>query len=52
MIDNALKLLRSSEWYGCSETIEIAKGKNKMPLTIKEGVTKIKRSYKWQTKKK
>lgn len=50
MIDNALKLLRSSEWYGCSEAIEIAKGKNKIPLTIKEGLTKIKRSYKWQTR--
>lgn len=52
MIEETLKLLRMDDWYGCSEAIEIAKGKNRLPKTIKEGLTQIKRDYKWQTRKK
>jgi hypothetical protein len=52
MIEETLELLRAYHWKGCSETIEIAKGKNKLPETIKEGLTQLKRAIKWQTKKK
>ena len=38
-----LKLLKLEKWYGISETIDIAKGKNKIPTSIKEGVDQIKR---------
>jgi hypothetical protein len=40
-----LKLLRLDNFYGISETIEIAKGKYKLPLTLVEGVKSIKRVY-------
>jgi len=30
------KLLKSNDFYGCTENIEIAKGKYKMPETLKE----------------
>jgi hypothetical protein len=43
-----LKLLNIDEFYGVSETIEIAKGKNKIPLSFKEGYKQIKRNRKWQ----
>lgn len=36
MIDLILKLLRSGDHLGYSQTIDIAKGKYKLPLTIKE----------------
>lgn len=51
MIKQIIDLLASSEFYGCSETIEIAKGKYKMPESWKEGKKQIKRSYKWQLRK-
>ena len=40
-----LKLLNIDEFYGISEEIEIAKGKYKMPETIKEGFKQVKRAY-------
>lgn len=43
MIAETIKLLQSSTWYGCSETIEIAKGKNEMPSNWKEAKEQIKR---------
>ena len=52
MIKETLELLRMSDWYGQSEYIEIAKGKNKRITTFKEALTSIKRNYKWQTRKK
>ena len=42
------KLLRSSEFYGVSETIEIAKGKNKLPTTLKQGLEQLKRKNKFK----
>ena len=42
------KLLRSSEFYGISETIEIAKGKNKLPTTLKQGLEQLKRKSKFK----
>lgn len=52
MTEETFKLLKMSDWYGCSENIEIAKGKNKLPETIKEGLIQLKRAIKWQIKKK
>ena len=43
-----LKLLNIDEFYGIDETIEIAKGKNKLPESLKEGYKQIKRNRKWQ----
>jgi len=38
-----LKLLKLDKWYGVSEAIDVAKGKNKIPTSVKEGVDQIKR---------
>lgn len=40
-----IDLLQSDEWLGVSETVEIAKGKYKIPTTVKEGRTQIKRKW-------
>jgi hypothetical protein len=45
-----LKLLNMDDFCGIDEAIEIAKGKNKMPETLKEGYKQIKRTIKWQQK--
>jgi hypothetical protein len=44
------KLLNIDNFYGISENIEIAKGKYKLPETLKQGFKQIKRKYKWQQK--
>tara|TARA_R100000541_G_scaffold4689_4_gene12104 strand:+ start:2515 stop:2667 length:153 start_codon:yes stop_codon:yes gene_type:complete len=44
----AIKLLNLDDFYGLNETIEIAKGKNKLPETLKEGFKQVKRQIKWQ----
>jgi hypothetical protein len=36
MISNVLNMLRLGNHYGLSENIEIAKGKYKIPTTVKE----------------
>jgi len=43
------ELLRMNRFVGVSKTIDIAKGCNKIPETVKEGIDQIKR--KWQEKK-
>ena len=43
-----IKLLNIDNFFGLDETIEIAKGKNKLPETLKEGFKQIKRITKWQ----
>jgi len=43
-----IKLLNIDNFYGIDETIEIAKGKNKLPETFKEGFKQIKRHTKWK----
>lgn len=43
MIELTLQLLRLSEFKGISENIDIAKGKHKLPMSIKEGVYHYKR---------
>jgi hypothetical protein len=44
----AIKLLKIDDFYGVSENIEIAKGKYKLPSSIKEGLRQIKRESKWK----
>lgn len=46
-----IKLLQSGTWYGHSETIEIAKGKNAIPKTWKEAKEKIRRRKYMETDK-
>ena len=43
MIKNILAMLSIDDFYGLSDNIDIAKGINKQPTTIKEGLKKIKR---------
>ena len=38
-----LKLLNIDDFYGICEEIEIAKGKYKLPLSLKEGFKQLKR---------
>lgn len=38
-----VKLLNLDNFYGQTENIEIAKGKYKLPTTLKEGIKQIKR---------
>lgn len=43
MIAETIKLLQSGTWCGCSETIEIAKGKNAIPKTWAQAKEKMNR---------
>tara|TARA_R100001163_G_scaffold37497_1_gene28658 strand:+ start:372 stop:530 length:159 start_codon:yes stop_codon:yes gene_type:complete len=52
MIDNILELLNTNDYFGVSENIEIAKGKYKIPKTIKEKRKQLKREKQWQLKRK
>ena len=45
------KLLNISEFYGESELIEVAKGKHKLPETLKESYKLYKREILCQLKK-
>tara|TARA_R110002051_G_scaffold88619_1_gene156002 strand:+ start:11460 stop:11612 length:153 start_codon:yes stop_codon:yes gene_type:complete len=47
-----LKLLAVDEFYAQSETIEIAKGKYKLPESIKETIKLYKRKALWQVQRK
>lgn len=42
------KLLNKYDYFNECEEIEIAKGKNKLALTLKEGIAKIKRELKYK----
>ena len=46
-----INLLHLFDYYGESEAIEIAKGKFKAPMSIKEGMEQRKREKKWQMRK-
>lgn len=48
MIELILKLLSTDDFYGKSKNIDIAKGVNKLPLTLKEGWGQYKRNKKWR----
>ena len=47
MIAEVIQLLQSDNFYGAGELTEIAKGKNELAYTFKEGRTKIVRA--WQS---
>jgi len=47
---NIFELLREGNYYGISETVEIAKGKNKAPETFGEALKQLKRRVQWQRK--
>jgi hypothetical protein len=51
MIALIIQLLESSEHYGQSENIEIAKGKYNLAITIKQGWKKAKRELMFNKKK-
>jgi hypothetical protein len=46
MIAKIIDALQAFNYYGESDIIEIAKGKYKLPETIKEGKEKLKRQFK------
>ena len=50
MITKIIKVLQSDEFYGVSENVEIAKGKNKVVRTLGEFGYQLKRSVKWLKK--
>lgn len=45
MIKDILDLLNSSDWYGVSEDVDIAKGKYKAVKNMAEVKQSLKRSY-------
>lgn len=51
MVDLILKMLDINDMIGVSKNIDIAKGSNKLPMTIKEGWKQRKRKKAWQKKK-
>ena len=46
-----IDLLQMSDWYDTSESIDIAKGKYKLELTLKDKVKQEKRRKAWLLKK-
>lgn len=51
MIEIILNMLAMDNFYNISEEIEIAKGKNKLPMGIREGYRKAIRRAKWSRKR-
>jgi hypothetical protein len=51
MILLIIKLAQAQEWYGVSETVEIAKGKNQYAQSLGQVVKQYKRAFKsWRKK--
>jgi hypothetical protein len=50
MIKNIIELLRQSEFYGCTENIDIAKGIYDIPKSTKDSIKKVKRKLAWKRK--
>ena len=46
MIENILELLKHAN--GETENIRIAQGKNKLPISLKDGYKALKQEIKWQ----
>ena len=42
------KLLNKYDYFNECEEIEIAKGKNRLPLTLSEGIKQVKRALKYK----
>lgn len=51
MMGIILDLLQLDDWHNISEEIEIAKGKNKIPMTFNQGLKQLKRQRKWQSRR-
>lgn len=51
MIAQILELLNTDTYYGKSELIEIAKGKYKLPVNLKETKEHLKRKKQWRLRK-
>ena len=51
MIKQIIELLKTDDFYGIAEEIEVAKGRYKAPETIKEGINSAKRRMQWQKRK-
>ena len=50
MIKNIIQMLSIDDFYGNSETIDIAKGRNELVHTVKKTVKQIKRKQAWKRK--
>lgn len=50
MMEIILNALAMDDFYNISEEIEIAKGRNKLPMSFKEGYKKAIRKAKWRQK--
>ncbi len=48
MIKQIIELLKTNDFYGVSENIEIAKGRYKAPENLSEIKRNVKRRLKWQ----
>ena len=48
MIENILELLKHAN--GETDNIRIAQGKNKLPISLKDGYKALKQEIKWQKK--
>lgn len=46
MITNVIQLLQSDDWYGVSESVDIAKGKHEYTSDLKKIRKQIKRAWK------
>ena len=51
MFDLIIKVLELGDLYGISKEIDIAKGINKMPLSVSEAWQQRKRKKAWQQKR-
>lgn len=48
MMKEVIDLLMTHDHYNRSELIEIAKGRNEIPTTLKKGIKQIKRISRWR----
>ncbi len=51
MINYIIDILQLNDWHGKSDAIEIAKGKNELPLTWSDIKKRFKRKLKWELRK-
>lgn len=50
MINHILQMLQINDFYGESEFIDIAKGRNEIPKTVTKIYKQTKRKYAWKRK--
>ncbi|WP_168796324.1 hypothetical protein [Flagellimonas onchidii] len=51
MLKLLLEILQSQDFYGISEEIEIAKGRNAIPKSMTQALNQAKRHIFWQSRK-